>query len=135
MWPDYYVRTCEPWTLAYAAAIGNFKPGKGHEFAIEHLEVDGEADYGINATIYDPPADDSDNERDHSGCEDGEDCEGCDMCEPDEMESYSSVNGAWFILEVFPVDDMDSERSSAMRYDSLNEALSADVITLARELA
>lgn len=129
-WPNLYVRTSDPFTLAACAMLSDFKPGDGIAFALEAMEIDGERDYGVSATIYDPPVDDMDDSRDHSECEDGEDCEGCDQCEPDEMKPWSSVNGAWMIVEVWPESEP-NERSSCMRYDSLEEAFTADLIELA----
>jgi hypothetical protein len=94
---------------------------------LEACEIDGEAEYTISATILDPPEDDDD--RDHSECDDGEDCGGCDMCEP---QSWSAHNGAWMIIEVFPTTE-DDMRNGRMTYDSLDNALSADVVKLARD--
>jgi hypothetical protein len=125
---DYYVRTCEPYTLAQAAILGMFKP-EGYDWALENSGIDGEAEFGISAVIYDPPEDPAD--RDHSECENGEDCDGCDMCIPED-NSWSAANGAWMIIEVFPVTE-DDMRDGRMMYDSLDDALSADVVKLARE--
>ena len=104
MWPNYYVRTCEPYVLANAAMLSQFCEGEGQSWAAEEMYINGEADYTIGVTILDPPPDDSEDTRDHSECEDGEDCEGCAQCEPDDMDSYSSANGAWMICEVFHVE-------------------------------
>ena len=124
--PDYFVRTNDPWMLATCALLAEFKP-EGYAWALETAEIDGEAEYTICATVYDPPGGDT---RDHTYCEDGEDCEGCDACEPD--ESWSSVNGAWLIIEVFPVTE--NTRSAALRYeDGIPEAFSPDIVALATE--
>ena len=131
-WPDYYVRTADPFTVAAAAMIARFTEGEGQAWAASNCGVVGESDYTIYAVIYDPPDDNP--ERDHSECEDGEDCEGCDMCFPDHDDSYSSANGAWQIIEVFPVEDMEEERSSAWRYDSDREAFTRKVWTLAQSV-
>lgn len=128
MWPDYYVRTCDPFRLAELAMVACFKP-EFYAWAIEHTEVDGEAEYTISAIISDPP---DDGERDHSQCEDGDDCEGCDECEV-EGNSWSDANGAWKIVEVWAIDDMDDKRSSAMRYESLTDAFSVDVLALVEQ--
>ena len=122
-WPDYYVRTCEPYRLAKLAIVAQFS-SESYDWAIENSDVDGKADYTISATIYDPPDDETD--VDHSQCDDGYECEGCDQCESD-APSWCDVNGAWMIVEVFPIENMDEERSSAYRFDSLMEAFSADV--------
>lgn len=127
MYTDYYVRTCEPFRLAELAMLGEFKPGEGQAWAQEVMELGGEADYGISATILNPP-DDGEN-RDHSQCEDGEDCEGCEMCDLDSL--WSDVNGAWMICEVFPVDE--SDMRDARQYDSLQEAFTADLLALVEQ--
>ncbi len=126
-YPSYYVRTVDPWTLARAAMLSEFKEGEGQAWAQRAMDVDGGAEYGISATIYDPPDDGGD--RDHSECEDGEDCEGCDMCEG-EGTSWSEVNGAWLIVEVFPEPDPNTGR---MTYDNLQEAFTPALLALAEE--
>ena len=128
---NFYVKTCEPYRLAQAAMLSEFKAGEGQSWALWAMEIDGEAEYTISAVIYDPPDDSDDSDRDHSECEDGEECEGCDACEPDEMESWSSVNGAWLICEVFPVEP-DNMRS-VPQYDSLSDAFTAELLALTDE--
>ena len=54
MYPDYYVRTCEPFALARAAAIAEWKP-KFYRWAADSVDVDGEAEYVISATFYEGP--------------------------------------------------------------------------------
>lgn len=108
---DFYVRTNDPWTLAKAAIVAAFKPGAGYAFAMENAEIDGEAEFTITATIMDPPAEPG---------------------EPESESSWSEHNGAWMIYEVFPAEE-DDPRDSIMVYDSLDEALSADVLALVRE--
>ena len=109
MYPSYYVRTVDPWTLARAAMLSEFKEGEGQAWALEAMSVDGEAEYGISATIYDPPDDGDD--RDHS-------------------ESWSEVNGAWLIVEVFPEPDPNTGR---MTYDNLQDAFTPALLALAEE--
>ncbi len=105
MYPAYYVKTFDPWTLAAAALIGDMASDY-HDWASENMDVDGEADYGISAMILNPPDDNSDWRPDHSECGDGEDCEGCPECENQEPDgSWSDANGAWRICEIFPVSD------------------------------
>jgi hypothetical protein len=88
--PDYYVRTADPFKLAAAAMISSFKADYKAR-AAEAMTVDGESDYTISAVIYNP-----------------EDVEGEDETEEDEEDggSYCDANGAWLICEVFRVDDM-----------------------------
>jgi hypothetical protein len=83
MYPDYCVRTCDPWSLARLAAITAMNE-RYQDWASEVVEVDGEAEYTISATILDPP---------DAPCDDG--------------SSWSDSNGAWHIVEVFPVDEPD----------------------------
>jgi hypothetical protein len=132
IYANFYVRTCEPFRLAQAAMLSEFKAGEGQEWALEAMEIDGEAEYTISAVIYDPPDDSDDSDRDHSECDDGEDCEGCSACEPDETESWSSANGAWLICEIFPVEP-DDMRSDVMAYDSLSDAFTAELLALTDE--
>jgi hypothetical protein len=71
VFPSYCVRTADPWKLAHAALLANFNdvplndgPQTWREWASENVEVDGEAEFGITATIYDPP-DEDDEEPDY----------------------------------------------------------------------
>ena len=121
LYPDYYVRTCEPYRLAELAMVTQFNDGAGKAFAAENLETDGEADYTITCMIRNPPDDGSD--RDHSECENGEDCEGCEECIPD--SDYCDANGAWQIIDVFPVDESDMREK--WEYASLSDAFGSDI--------
>jgi len=105
LWPDYYVRTCDPYRLAELALVALMNVDY-YSWAIENVEVDGDAEYTISATLYNPP-DDGEYEVDFNWCD---------------------VNGAWTIVEVFPIEDMDSERSRAPRYDSLADAFPPDLL-------
>lgn len=97
LFPDYYCRCapCDAYTLAAAAMFSKFNGKVEREFAVENTQIDGEADFTISATILDPPEDPD------IAAADRDDDSG-----DDETESWSSVNGAWLIVEVFPVDDM-----------------------------
>jgi hypothetical protein len=95
---DFYVRTNDPWRLAELALISDFKSDwkvRAQDAAL----IDGESDYTISATIYDPL---------------DEECDDSD-------ESYSAANGAWLICEIFPDND---PRDGAAIYDSLADAFS-----------
>lgn len=122
-YPDYYVRTADPYALADLACIAAFKP-EWQDWACEVCDTDGDAEYTIQACIYNPP--DDGEGRDHSECEDGEDCAGCDMCEPD--SDWCSANGAYHITEVFPVNQDDMADSTAPEYASLREAFGAEFV-------
>ncbi len=98
MFPDFYVKTNEPWRLARLAILSAFKP-KAFEWASKEADIDGEAEYTIAACVYNPPDD-----------EDGSWCE---------------ANGAWMICEVFPEEE---PRDGVMLYDSIGEAFGVDVL-------
>jgi hypothetical protein len=143
-WPNYYVRTCEPYALARCAMLSEFKEGEGQTFALEAMEIDGEAEFGISAMILDPPPDGSEpnletlqqayDEADEDDTEAVKEAyEALQEAEANAESSWSDANGAWLIIEVFPVDDMDSERSTAPQYDSLQDAFTPDLIALASE--
>lgn len=87
MHPDYYVRTNDPFRLAELAIVSSFKD-EWKAKAKKAVDVDGEADYTISATIYEP--------LDEEPPEETED---------EYQMSYSEANGAWLIYEVFPIDD------------------------------
>lgn len=159
MWPNFYVKTCEPWTLAAAAMLSDFKPGEGVAWCAENVQIDGEAEYGISATLYDPPDDREDYERDleaaqesvtdarHAANEAADTGDDDDMMRAeknleeatDALETleeqdpgyWSESNGAWMICEVFQVDEPNYRKPV---YDSLREAFSADLIEMAREV-
>ncbi len=159
MYPNFFVRTCEPYTLAAAAMLSDFKPSEGVAWASENMEVDGDAEYGISATLYDPPDDGKDYEAELEAAQeavddahyalqeaiDAEDQEAEDAAqtqleeardalttlEDSDPGSWSEFNGAWMICEVFRVDEPDGRRSA---YDSLSEAFSAELIEMAREV-
>src|ERR1700687_1375874 len=125
IWPDYYCRTADPFTLAAAAMIGSCSPGDGYRFAAENCEIDGEADYTISATILDPP-------NDYFPLDDDDDA----------AQSWSEDNGAWMIWEVFPVGDMPGALSpngefvqynpfDRSAYTSLESCFTDDVLQLA----
>lgn len=113
LFPDYYVHTDDPWTLASAAQLGTFK-AHWVDHVKEEMEVDGEADYTISAVIYDPP--------DDPYCDDG--------------SLWSDTNGAWSICEVFPVTDDDlPDRSDPWHkpmYDSLEDCFDAELLAKAK---
>jgi hypothetical protein len=114
MYPRYYVRTCEPYVLAAAATLSQFTAGAGHAWAAYNMTVDGEADYTISATILDPPDDEMPDDSDS-----------------EERESWSQVNGAWLICEVFQDDE---PRGDRMEYTSLSDCFTADLIDMARKV-
>lgn len=154
LYPNFYVRTCEPYVLAAAAMLSDFKPGEGHDWCIANVEIDGEADYTIIATLYNPTDDREDYEEElkaaqedldeaQSVCDEaGDDDEAAqhaleqaektleELTEND-PGSWSASNGAWMICEVFPVDDDNWRRPV---YTSLADAFTANLIEMAREV-
>lgn len=106
MYPDYYVRTADPYRLAELAMLDTFKRGKGMRWAKRNVEVDGERDYTITATIYEGP--------------DGE----------------TEFGAAWLIVEVFPadLDDVETRQADPYKrgscYDRPDSAFSADALAL-----
>jgi hypothetical protein len=118
MYADYYVKTDDPWRLARLAAISTFKPGAGQSWAQRHVDVDGDADFGIYATLFNPP------------CEDTADGEYPDSDNPEDEEdgrNWSDGNGAWTIFEIFPEDE---PRDGRPAFDSIEDAFSAEDLAL-----
>jgi len=109
-WPDYYVRACpaDTYRIAELAMVDTFTEGEGKAWARDNVEVEGEAEYTISATIYDPPSDDDESE--------------------DSEESWSEFNGAWQIIEVFPYGGEPDTR--APQFDSLESAFSKSALAL-----
>ena len=107
LYPGYTVATNEPWLLAELAAVSEFKAGHGRRWCREHLDVDGEAEYGISATLYDPPG------RDGAG--------------------WSEHNGAWKIWEIYPAGDAVSDNNSAPHFDSLDDCFGRQLVAAARK--
>ncbi len=125
MWPDYYVRTNAPWTLARAAILSLFKVGKGQSWALRNVDVDGDSEYTIYATLANPPCEDT---------PDGEYPDIEDESEASEAEdgrNWSEHNGSWLIVEVFP--ETEDPREGRPIFDSLLEAFGADVLALAEK--
>lgn len=159
LYPSFYCKTNDPWTLARATVLSDFEPAF-QQAALNALNLEGEAEYTVSATIYNPedvdPSEAPDTIYLHSyvcpECEHAWQCEGdesatqhcpdcgtlnvesdeCEEQERDGDDSYCSANGAWMIVEVFPLGD-DAEFTSAPEYDSLEDCFDANVLALARE--
>lgn len=105
-YPDYYVRTADPYRLAELAMVDRFKAGEGMVWARGAVDVDGERDYTISATIYEGP------------------------------EGETEFGAAWLIIEVFPVDldDVKTWQADPYKrtscYDRLESAFSAEALAL-----
>lgn len=156
IYPNFYVRTCEPYTLAVAAMLSEFKQGEGQAWCLDNIDVDGESEYTITATLLDPPDDREDYENElkdaqrevdeaKAACDEaGDDDEAAQFAleqaestleelESNDPGSWSEHNGAWMICEVFPVDvdDMDGRK---LEYVALSECFDSSIITMAREV-
>ena len=59
MFPDYYVWTDQPYRLAKAALVDTFKDGVGKDWALRHIEIEGESEYTIYAILSDPPCEET----------------------------------------------------------------------------
>lgn len=112
LWPSYMVKTDDPWKLAELAAAHEFRDGAGKAWAARHVEIDGEEDFCISAVFYDPPCEDTD---------DGEYPETNDPEDAEDGRNWSQYNGAWLIVDVYPIDDDTRENSTAPEYESLTE--------------
>jgi hypothetical protein len=118
LFADYYVATDKPWKLATLAAIVKFKHGAGMQWALRHVDIDGDAESTIYACFDAPP------------CEETPDGEYPDVENPEDAEdgrNWSDGNGAWLIIEVFPVQGY---REGRPHYESLEAAFSADLLAL-----
>lgn len=127
-YPQYYVRTNEPFVLASAALLGAFKPDYQH-LVDDEMEVDGETEFTITATLYNPLSDTTKSENslpDDDVPDDGDESE-------DDGGSWCDANGAYMIVEVFRVDSADV-RDSCPLYDSLSDCF-ADAPELVRAIA
>lgn len=146
MFPNYYCRcnASEAFDLAAAAMLAEFKP-EGYQWAADAITIDGESDYTISAVIYDPPEDETEEESwsQCSACENPESCRDnmvCDLGEISETEelkeSWCDANGAWLIVEVFPVDDDELPDAGdpwrKATYQSLSDAFDSELLTMAR---
>jgi hypothetical protein len=141
MFPDYYVRTNDPYRLAALAMVSSFD----HKFkkaAADACEIDGESDYTISATIYNPEDVDPSEAVTEMCCSDcgytwtidGEipndlQCPKCesDAVEQSDLEMYCNINGAWQIIDVFPDNEPKDDRPT---YDSLEECFGEDDLKL-----
>jgi len=141
-WPRFYVRTDDPFVLAAAACISDFTKGEGRDWACEHVEIDGEAEYMVSATLYDPPDDREDYEEELSEAREAVDAAETDEereeaeaaleeLESNDPGSWSEFNGAWMIVEVSACDN-DEPHTRAPVFDSLEEAFDADTLERAR---
>lgn len=126
MFADYYVKTSEPWRLAELAALSEFKKGEGQEWARENMQIDGEEDYTISVVFYESK------ETQDERAEMQERLDAMDEDSDEAQELYDDIesfgcDSAWFIVEIFPEDDM---REGRPVYESLEDAFGKDVMEL-----
>jgi hypothetical protein len=126
LYPDYYVRTSDPWRLARLAVLGEFKEGKGQAWAGRHVDIDGDGNYTIYATIDAPPYEDS---------ADGEypDLpEGVEWEDAEDGRNWQEHNGSWHITEVFPVTNEEHviENTTRPVYESIEDAFTESLLAL-----
>ena len=110
IWPSYMVKTDRPWDLARLAAEHEFRDGAGKEWARRNVDIDGDEEFGICAMFLDPP------------CEETADGEYPEIENPEDAEdgrNWSEFNGAWLIVDVYPIDDETRENSTAPEYESI----------------
>ena len=104
--PDYMVKTSDPYRLVELALVDQFEAGEGMAWAHEAVEVDGEAEYTISAIIYEGP------------------------------EGETDFGAAWLIVEVFPAapEDVEAWQADPWKrgrcYEDLESAFSAKALAL-----
>ena len=108
LFPDYIVKTDEPYRLAELAALAQFNAGEGREWAKENWDIDGEAEYTISVTFYESP--EQQEERDEA------------EKRGENTDDYGT-DYAWFIVEVYPWEGDLPERRPI--YDSLADCFEA----------
>jgi len=101
LFPNYIVKTNDPWLLADLAIISEFKRGYGRRWCRQNMIVDGDAEYGLSAMLLDPPG------RDGAG--------------------WSEANGAWLVVDVFPVRD-DEVKKDRLVYETLNDCFGRQLV-------
>lgn len=103
MFPDYYVKTNDPWLLAHAAMISEWND---RWWAAENVEVDGGAEYNIQAVIYEGP------------------------------EGETQFGAAEMLLDVFPVSDDElpdiSDPWHKPMYESIEDAIDSTTLEIAK---
>jgi hypothetical protein len=120
MFCDYVVKTDDPYRLVELAAVTTFKKGKGQAWALENMEVGGEAEYVLSAVFYESPEEQQEAREDAQAKYEAGETE-------DDPSNWD--NGpAWLIIEVFPWDDDLPERCPV--FDSLEDAYTTEDLEL-----
>jgi hypothetical protein len=102
--PDYYVRTDDPWRLARLALVGSFK-SRYWDFVVDEMDVGGEEDYTISACLYEGPDGETEFGMALAIVEVFQD-EGPDMSNPWHKLVYDSIEDAFSadLLALVPAD-------------------------------
>jgi len=152
LYPDYIVKTDRPYALASLAALTTFKKGEGQAWCKENLEIDGEADYTIYATLMESPETQDERDEMQKRCDElrneygAAETDGATESElealqdeitalEDEIEGYG-CDYAWNCFEVFPWDDQETPHETSGRpvYDSLEECFGEDCALVKEEV-
>jgi hypothetical protein len=153
LFPDYIVKTDHPYALARLAALTTFKHGKGQAWCEENLDVDGEAEYTIYATLMESPETQDERDEMQKRCDelrneyDEAETAGATEGEleamqdeitalEDEIEGFG-CDTAWQCFEVFPWeqdDDFDARHGARPIYESLEECFGDDVALVKEEV-
>jgi hypothetical protein len=142
LFPDYYVKTSDPWRLAVLAALSEFK-ADGKAWARTNMDIMGEADYTISVVFHESKETQDEREemvayRDglkdqFDGGKESKERLAEIESEIEELDSEIEAFGedcAWFIVEVFPERNLCGGRPV---YESLDEAFGKDVELVATE--
>ena len=118
LFPDYIVKTDDPWQLAYLASLSEFKAGEGQEWAKENMEIDGEEDY----TIYVIFMESAETQEERKELEEQAEARG----EEFDHDSFG-CDYAWLILEIFPL-KWDEDMSQCQVYESLEDCFGEEFV-------
>ena len=136
LFPDYIVKTNEPYLLARLAAISDFKEGAGQVWARDNMEIDGEADYTIYASFHESYETQQERAAMQKRLDAIEDTESDEYSELDqEIEGYGA-DYTWLIYEVFAWDEdyKSVEDTGRPVYESLDDAFGAELVASERKL-
>lgn len=105
LYPRCAVTTADPYALARLFLADQFIPRRVRA-VLRETHLDGEAEYTVSATLYDPPG--------KSG------------------RGWCDANGAYRIVEVFPITEEDAR--GLKRYDGIASVLSSSTLRILRRM-
>jgi hypothetical protein len=115
--PEYIVKTNNPWDLAKLAAHAQFKDDPAiQEWVAHNMEIDGDSEYGISVvfpeSIEQQEAREEEFERRRAAAEEAGE-------EFDPESDYDDWGGdtSWFMVDVFPMEASEVDRLSCEVYD------------------